>query len=115
MDANNATPIIVNKTTEGFVPAFDKIQVEMTLAILYFDKAAAKVKPPNNNKITEFHIVDKMNLDEDTASINEPSSFFNTCNTTIKIGIKSDVTNNGIVSVAQSKDAHINNAKQFFC
>ena len=65
-DAINATPIMVSNTTDGLVPAFDKIHVDINLAMWYLDNAAAKVNPPNNNKITEFHMVLKINLDAST-------------------------------------------------
>lgn len=115
IEANNETPIIVKSTTDGVVPAFDKIHVDNNLAMLYLDNAAAKVKPPNNNKITEFHIVDNIYFEALGASIAEPSSFFKMLQLTIITGMNKEVTNNGIVSVAHSNEAPINNAKQCCC
>ncbi|KAH3673547.1 hypothetical protein WICMUC_003654 [Wickerhamomyces mucosus] len=101
--------------TCGLVPAFDNIHVDTILAILYFDKAAAKVKPPSNSIITEDHIAPKMNFDADSGSILLPSSDFNTPKMTIKSGTSNEVTNNGIASVAHNKDEQISRAKQFRC
>ena len=114
MDANNAMLIIVNKTTGGRVPALARIHVDMTLAMLYFVNEAANVKPPRRSKITEFHIVERINLEDSTESIGVPSTFLRTPSITIIIGIKREVTKSGIVSVAHNKEAHTSNAKQFF-
>lgn len=114
MEANKATPMIVSKTTEGLVPALDKIHVDINLAMWYFDNAAANVKPPNNNNMTEFHIVDNINFEESTESMSEPSSFFNTPRLTINKGINKEVTKRGMASVAHKREEQINNAKQFF-
>lgn len=61
IDANNATNMFVNKIIFGFVPAFDKMCVLMIFAMLYLLKAAANVKPPKSNMMTEFHMVLKIN------------------------------------------------------
>lgn len=74
--------------------------------MLYLDSAAAKVKPPSNNIITLDHIVDKIYWEDSVGFSMCPSVVsFKTGKTTINKGTKSDVTNKGIVSVAQSKDA----------
>ncbi|KAH3687990.1 hypothetical protein WICPIJ_001022 [Wickerhamomyces pijperi] len=86
-----------------------------TLAMLYLDKAAAKVNPPSNNMITDPHIDPKMNLEADSGSILLPLSSFSTPKVTINKGTNSEVTNNGMASVAHKIDAHTNKAKQFFC
>ena len=54
--ANIATPILVNNTVLGFVPALLSTNVAIILAILYFDNAAAIVKPPSRSMMTGVHI-----------------------------------------------------------
>lgn len=56
MLANIATHILVRRTVLGFVPALDKTNVAIILAILYLLKAAAIVKPPSNSMMTGVHI-----------------------------------------------------------
>lgn len=58
--ANMATPIVVNSTVLGFVPALLSTNVAIILAILYLDKAAAIVKPPSNSIITGVHMAANM-------------------------------------------------------
>lgn len=54
--ANMATNMLVRRTVRGFVPALLKTKVAIILAILYFDKAAAIVKPPSKSMMTGVHI-----------------------------------------------------------
>ena len=54
-----ATNIDVNKTVLGLVPALLSTNVAMILAMLYFDSAAAMVKPPSNSMMTGVHIAAK--------------------------------------------------------
>ncbi len=59
MLANMAMPMLVSKTVRGFVPALLNTNVAIILAILYFDNAAAIVKPPSRSMITGVHIAEK--------------------------------------------------------
>ena len=54
-----ATNILTNSTVLGFVPALLRTSVAIILAILYFDSAAAMVKPPNSNMMTGVHMAEK--------------------------------------------------------
>ena len=54
--ATMATNILVNKTVRGLVPALLKTKVAMSLAMLYFESAAAIVKPPRSSIMTGVHI-----------------------------------------------------------
>jgi hypothetical protein len=51
-----ATNMLVRRTVRGFVPALLRTKVAIILAILYFDKAAAMVKPPSKSMMTGVHI-----------------------------------------------------------
>lgn len=57
--ANIATNIFVNSTVLGFVPALLSTNVAIIFAILYFDKAAAIVKPPSSSMMTGVHMAAK--------------------------------------------------------
>ena len=57
--ANMATNILTNSTVLGLVPALLRTSVAIILAILYFDSAAAIVKPPNSNMMTGVHMAEK--------------------------------------------------------
>ena len=57
--ANVATPILVNSTVRGFVPALLSTNVAIILAMLYLESAAAIVKPPSSNMITGVHMAAK--------------------------------------------------------
>ena len=57
--ANMATNILTNSTVLGLVPALLRTSVAIILAILYFDSAAAMVKPPNSNMMTGVHMAEK--------------------------------------------------------
>ena len=57
--ANMATNMLTNKTVLGFVPALLRTKVAIILAILYFDSAAAIVKPPNSSMMTGVHMAEK--------------------------------------------------------
>ena len=60
MLANVATPILVSSTVRGFVPALLRTNVAIILAMLYFDNAAAIVKPPSRSIMTGVHIAEKI-------------------------------------------------------
>jgi len=60
MLANVATNMLVNRTVLGFVPALLSTKVAILLAMLYFDSAAAMVKPPRSNMMTGSHIAENM-------------------------------------------------------
>ena len=59
MLATRATNIFVIRTVRGRVPALLSTNVAMSLAMEYFDKAAAMVKPPSNSIITGVHMAEK--------------------------------------------------------
>ena len=48
--------MLVRRTVRGFVPALLRTKVAIILAMLYFDKAAAIVKPPSKSMMTGVHI-----------------------------------------------------------
>ena len=56
MLAKVATPMAVNKTVLGFVPALERANVAIIFAMLYLLNAAAMVKPPKSNMITGVHM-----------------------------------------------------------
>lgn len=56
MLATIATNILVSKTVRGLVPALLRTNVAISLAMLYFDNAAAIVKPPSSNMMTGVHM-----------------------------------------------------------
>jgi hypothetical protein len=56
MLANAATNMLVTSTVRGLVPALLSTKVAILLAISYFERAAATVKPPRSNKMTGVHI-----------------------------------------------------------
>ena len=58
--ANMATPIFVSSTVRGFVPALLRTKVAIIFAMLYFDRAAAIVKPPSKSMMTGVHMAAKM-------------------------------------------------------
>lgn len=58
--ANMETNMLVKRTFRGFVPALLRTNVAIALAILYFDRAAAMVKPPNRSMMTGVHIAEKI-------------------------------------------------------
>jgi hypothetical protein len=60
MLAKAATNMLVTRTVLGLVPALLRTNVAILLAISYFDKAAATVKPPRSNMITGVHIAEKI-------------------------------------------------------
>lgn len=57
-----ATNILVISTVRGRVPALLNTKVAMSLAIWYFDSAAAMVKPPSKSMITGVHMAAKTYL-----------------------------------------------------
>ena len=54
-----ATNIFVRRTVRGLVPALLNTKVAMSLAMWYFDKAAAIVKPPSKSMMTGVHMAAK--------------------------------------------------------
>lgn len=62
MLATMATNMFVSSTVRGLVPALLRTKVAMSLAMLYFDRAAAIVKPPRRSMITGVHIEAKTYL-----------------------------------------------------
>jgi hypothetical protein len=56
---NMATNIVVTSTVRGRVPALLSTKVAIIFAMLYFDNAAAIVKPPRSNMITGVHMAAK--------------------------------------------------------
>ena len=54
-----ATNILVISTVRGRVPALLNTKVAMSLAIWYFDSAAAIVKPPSKSMMTGVHMAAK--------------------------------------------------------
>jgi hypothetical protein len=60
MLANIATPMLVSNTVRGFVPALLSTNVAIIFAMLYFDRAAAIVKPPRSSMMTGVHMAAKM-------------------------------------------------------
>lgn len=57
--ANMATNMLTKRTVLGFVPALLRTRVAIILAMLYFDSAAAIVKPPNSSMMTGVHMAEK--------------------------------------------------------
>lgn len=98
MLAKVATPMLVSRTVRGFVPAFDRTKVAIILAMLYFDSAAAMVKPPSRSMMTGVHMAEKM---YEVACLEERrwyglSSERTTRRMTTKKGTRRDVTKRGI-------------------
>jgi hypothetical protein len=60
MLANIATPMLVSNTVRGLVPALLSTNVAIIFAMLYFDRAAAIVKPPRSSMMTGVHMAAKM-------------------------------------------------------
>jgi hypothetical protein len=59
MLANMATNMFVSSTVRGFVPALLSTKVAIIFAMLYFDSAAAIVKPPRRSMMTGVHMAAK--------------------------------------------------------
>jgi hypothetical protein len=57
--ANMATNMLVSKTVLGFVPALLRTNVAIIFAMLYFERAAAMVKPPSSSMMTGVHMAEK--------------------------------------------------------
>ena len=96
--ANMATNMLMSSTVLGFVPALLRTNIAIILAILYFDKAAAIVKPPSKSMITGVHIAEKTKL---AVSLGGSRLFCflssgMTPRSTTKKGTSIEVTNNGI-------------------
>lgn len=98
MLANIATNILVRRTVRGLVPALLSTNVAIILAMLYFDSAAAIVKPPRSNMITGFHIAAKMYkaAASDLRRRWGLSSSLTTRKMTTRKGTRRDVTNSGM-------------------
>ena len=96
--ANIATNMLVSRTVLGFVPALLKTKVAIILAMLYFESAAAIVKPPRSSMITGVH----MAANTKPAAALEPSllggstSLRTTLRVTARKGTSSEVTKSGI-------------------
>jgi hypothetical protein len=56
MLANMATNMFVMRTVLGLVPALLSTNVAIILAMLYLERAAAMVKPPNKSMMTGVHM-----------------------------------------------------------
>lgn len=56
MLANVATSMLVSRTVLGLVPALLSTNVAIIFAMLYFESAAAMVKPPSNSIMTGVHM-----------------------------------------------------------
>lgn len=98
MLANVATNMVVSRTVLGLVPALLRTKVAMIFAMLYFDSAAAIVKPPRRSMMTCDHIAEKMNFVALSEVIRRCgfSGSLTTRSMTTRNGTRSDVTNNGI-------------------
>mmetsp|Transcript_7887 Transcript_7887/g.9939 ORF Transcript_7887/g.9939 Transcript_7887/m.9939 type:complete len:244 (-) Transcript_7887:609-1340(-) len=115
MDKNNETLMIEINTFLGLVPAIAKMYEEITLAILYLDKAAANVKPPIKSIITEDHIVLRIYTEASGPDIAVPSSSFKTLQVTTNKGTNIAVICNGSASDAQSIADATKTARQRCC
>ena len=62
MLANMATNMLVISTVLGRVPALLSTKVAIIFAILYFDNAAAIVKPPSRSMMTGVHMAANTNV-----------------------------------------------------
>jgi hypothetical protein len=60
--AKAATNMLVTKTVRGLVPALLSTKVAILLAMSYFERAAAIVKPPSRSKMTGVHIAETIYL-----------------------------------------------------
>jgi len=60
MLANVATNMLVRRTVLALVPALLSTKVAILFAMLYFDKAAAMVKPPRSSIMTGSHMAENM-------------------------------------------------------
>jgi hypothetical protein len=92
------TSMLVNRTVRGRVPALLSTTVDRILAIWYFERAAAMVKPPSNSIITGVHMAEKMYTVAAFASRRRRGSSSEQAmrSTTTRNGTKSDVTKRGI-------------------
>lgn len=54
-----ATNMLATRTVRGLVPALLRTKVAISLAIWYFDSAAAMVKPPSRSMMTGVHMAAK--------------------------------------------------------
>lgn len=57
-----ATNMLVSRTVRGLVPALLRSHVAISLAMLYFERAAAIVKPPSKSMMTGVHMEAKTYL-----------------------------------------------------
>ena len=98
-----AMNMLVRRTTRGFVPALLRTNTAIRLATLYFESAAAMVKPPSRSMITGVHIALKTN---DAASFVSSRVFVSGSRTTLRMttrkGTRSEVTNRGMAYVRMS-------------
>jgi hypothetical protein len=90
--------MLVTKTVLGLVPALLRTKVAIIFAMLYFDNAAAMVKPPSNSMMTGVHIAANTYV----AAVFESSrlcgfwSERHTRSITARNGTKRDVTKRGM-------------------
>ena len=97
MLANIATNMLVTSTTFGFVPALLRTKVAIIFAILYFERAAAMVKPPSRSMMTGVHMAAKTYCAAGFESKRRcVSSFRTTCKITARKGTRREVTKSGI-------------------
>ena len=96
--AKAATNMLVTRTVLGLVPALLSTKVAIRLAMSYFDRAAATVKPPRRSIMTGVHIAAKMYLVAAFAFSRMwgLSSERTTLKITHRKGIIKDVTKRGI-------------------
>ena len=114
---NIATNMFVMITVLALVPALLSTNVAIILAMLYFDRAAAIVKPPSNSIMTGVHIEAKTAFVASFAS-SLLYGFWSDLiipSITTRKGMRRDVTNKGIGSVAHNKDTKTSMARQFCC
>lgn len=98
MLANMATNMFVRSTVRGLVPALLSTNVAIILAMLYFESAAAIVKPPSRSMMTGVHMAPKT---YDAAALDSRrlyglESDRTTLKTTTRKGTSNEVTNSGI-------------------
>lgn len=95
--ATNATNILVSKTVRGRVPALLRTKVAISFAIEYFERAAARVKPPSSSMMTGVHMAANTYFVALLASSRRcDSSERTTRRMTARNGTRSPVTNSGI-------------------
>jgi hypothetical protein len=96
--ANMATNMFTSSTVLGFVPALLRTRVAIIFAMLYFDSAAAMVKPPSSSIITGVHMAEKTYEAAcfDSRRLWGATSLRTTLRVTARKGTRRDVTKSGI-------------------